>query len=428
VSDYSWASWLLLAAFLRPLAEMYILVMGKWWCHAHFHANPNRFKRYVIQMTTVGREEDRVNEIIDEIRAYPMTMPYEIWVVNEPGNGDVYPRANRVITVPKEFTAISQYKARALEYSRHVRKSLGYNGPDTKVTFLDDDTSPTWKYLETAFAGDYDLCQGVTAPRIKYGALPLKHFFLSHIDDLRFHNCMTYCSSFQGIFNAPLFVHGEGLTITGEAEDIVTWNYPIFASEDLTFGCNAASKGLSWGFFHEYIQLTSPWTWKAYFKQRRRWMWGNIHAIVNRDVLPLGPAIRIGARYFLSLYTFIASAFAIGLIQTHEMHPPQWAFMLFWLSLIAWGMNFALSGWVNSGHREPGQSSLRFWANRVWQTVMAVVLGPFTATWTIVALVSTIYMGNPKSFEVIAKTQETSKAREQRPVREPDFVAAKEVA
>ena len=58
---------------------------------------------------------------------------------------------------------------------------------------------------------------------------------------------------------------------------------------------------------------------------------------------------------------------------------------------------------------------MNVWANRIWQTTMAVVLGPFTATWTIVALVSTIYMGNPKSFEVIAKTQETSKAREQRP-------------
>jgi cellulose synthase/poly-beta-1,6-N-acetylglucosamine synthase-like glycosyltransferase len=187
---------------------------------------------------------------------------------------------------------------------------------------------------------------------------------------------------------------------------------------------------MSWGFFHEYIQLTSPWTWKAYFKQRRRWMWGNIHAIMHRDVLPLGPAIRISARYFLSLYTFIASAFAIGLIHEHEIQPPQWAFMLFWLSLLAWAANFALSGWINAGVREKGQTALRFWANRLWQTVMAVVLGPFTATWTIVALVSTIYMGNPKSFEVIAKTKETSKLREQRDQKagERELVAAKEVA
>jgi cellulose synthase/poly-beta-1,6-N-acetylglucosamine synthase-like glycosyltransferase len=408
-----WTAWLLLIAFLRPLFEAYVLVLGKWWCHAHFHADSGKFRRLVVQITTVGREEDRVNEIIGEIRAYPMTMPYEIWVVNEPGNGDEYPDADRVVTVPAGFTAIAQYKARALEYSRIVRKGLGYNTAETKIVFLDDDTSPTWKYLETAFAADYDVSQGVTAPRIKYGALPLKHFILSHIDDLRFHNCMTYCSSFQGIFNAPLFVHGEGLTVTGRAEDEVTWNFRIFASEDLTFGCNAASRGLKWGFFHEYIQLTSPWTWGAYFKQRRRWMWGNIHAITNRDVLPLGPAIRISIRYFLSLYTFIASGIAIGLIHFHELKPPQWAYVLFWISLLAWAANFALSGWINSGLREEGESSLRFWANRVFQTVSAVVLGPFTATWTIVALVSTLYMGNPRSFEVIAKTHETARRREE---------------
>jgi hypothetical protein len=100
--------------------------------------------------------------------------------------------------------------------------------------------------------------------------------------------------------------------------------------------------------------------------------------------------------------------------------------MLFWLSLLAWAANFMLSGWVNAGHREEGRSSLYFWANRIWQTLMAVVLGPFTATWTIVALVSTIYMGNPKSFEVIAKTQATSAQRERG--REPELVAVKEVA
>src|SRR5204863_1637827 len=130
-------------------------------------------------------------------------------------------------------------------------------------------------------------------------------------------------------------------------------------------GCNAASKGLRWGFFHEYIQLTSPWTWKAYFKQRRRWMWGNIHAVVNRDVLPLAPAIRIALRYVLSLYTFLASGAAIVLIRLHDLQPPQWAYALFWLSLLAWAANFMLSGWVNAGFREPGPSSVRFWANRV---------------------------------------------------------------
>jgi hypothetical protein len=406
-----WLPWLGLVAFLRPLIEVFILALGEWWFHTGFKENRDLFSRYIIQITTVGREQDRVNEIIREIRGYGMSMNYQIWVVNEPGNDDVYPDADRVVTVPVEFECVAGYKARALEYSRLVRQQLGYNRGDTKITFLDDDTSPTWEYLETAFAGDYDICQGVTAPRIGYGVRPFSHFLLSHVDDLRFHNCMTYCSSFQGIIGRPLFVHGEGLTITGHTEETVTWNWRIFASEDLTFGCNAAARGLRWGFFHEYIQLTSPWTWQAYFKQRRRWMWGNIHAIVNRDVLPLGAAIRIAIRYFLSLFTFFASGTSVALILTGTVDLPGWAHSLFWCSLVIWLVNFALSGWVNAGLRTAEQSAAQFWWNRVAQTAAAVVLSPVTATFTIVALIVTLYMGNPRSFEVIAKTAATSGKR-----------------
>jgi cellulose synthase/poly-beta-1,6-N-acetylglucosamine synthase-like glycosyltransferase len=403
--------WLVLAAFFRPLIEAYVLVFGHWWVRARFRRDRSRFRRLVVQITTVGTEEERVNEIIAEIRSYPLSMPHEIWVVNEPGHDDDYPLADRVITTPGDFAARSRYKARALEYSRHVRRSLGYNGPETKIVFLDDDTSPTREYLETAFEADYDICQGTTAPRIRYGAWPLSHFLLSHIDDLRFHNCMTYCSATQGLLNAPLFVHGEGLTVTGRAEEITTWNYPVFASEDLTFGCNAAARGLRWGYFHEYIELTSPWTWGAYFKQRRRWMWGNIHAIFHRDVLPLGAGIRVGIRYLLSLYTFVASAVAVGLILSGAIRLEAWWYTLFWCSLVIWVANYAIGGWVNAGRREAGQTTLGFWTNRVWQTAAAVLLAPVTATWTMVALVSTIYMGNPRSFEVIAKTARTARAQ-----------------
>ncbi|HEX6761946.1 MAG TPA: glycosyltransferase family 2 protein [Gaiellaceae bacterium] len=400
----SWARWLLFAAFLRPLAEIYVLVLGHWWVRARFLSDPTRFARLIVQITTVGREQVRVNEIIAEIRSYPLSMPYEIWVVNEPGHGDTYPDADRVVTTPSDFTVRAQYKARALEYSRRVRRALGLNGPETKIVFLDDDTSPTWEYLETAFAADYDVCQGTTAPRIKYGSLPLWHFLLSHVDDLRFHNCMTYCSVSQGVFNAPLFVHGEGLTVTGRAEEVTTWDYPVFASEDLTFGCNAAARGQRWGYFHEYVELTSPWTFGAYLKQRRRWMWGNIHAITHRDVLPLGAAVRVGIRYLLSLYTFVASGIAIVLILSGVVHVASWWFALFWCSLVIWLGNYAAGGWVNAGRREPGQSALAFWTNRVWQTIAATILAPVTATWTIVALVTTLWMGNPRSFEVIPKT------------------------
>jgi cellulose synthase/poly-beta-1,6-N-acetylglucosamine synthase-like glycosyltransferase len=403
-----WA-WLLLVAFFLPIAEALCLVAGEWWLHVRFEARPSNFTRLIIQITTVGREEDRVNEIIAEIRSHHLGMRLEIWVVNEPAMGDRYPAADRVVTVDPSFEALSEYKARALEYSRRIRGQLGLDRPDVKILFLDDDTSPTRAYIETAFAADYDVCQGVTTPRIQYGRLPLRHFFLSHMDDLRFLSCLIYCSFFQGVVGRPLYVHGEGLCVTGEAERIVTWNYPVFASEDLVFGTNAASRGLSWGFFHEYIELTSPWTWDAYLKQRRRWLWGNIHAIVRRNVMPLAPALMVAFRYAVGFVTFVASLAGVVVISAHVIDVPSVAYIVFWVSFGLWTGAFAFSGWVNSGRvARQDRWSLGHLAFRLWQALMAVLLCPLTVVWTMIGLAIALVMGNPRRFEVIAKTAATA--------------------
>ena len=204
-----------LGAWLVPLIELVMLAVGQIWYRTRFEWTPWKFSRLVIQITTTGREEVRVNQIISEIRSFRLSMPYQIWVVNEPGLTDSYPRADRVLTVPASFTARSKYKARALEYSRRERRRLGLNGPDTKILFVDDDTSVTAAYIERAFGADYDICQGVTTPRVYYGALPFQHFWLSHFDDLRTRGCLIYCAFFQGFVGKPLHVHGEGLCITG---------------------------------------------------------------------------------------------------------------------------------------------------------------------------------------------------------------------
>jgi len=44
----------------------------------------------------------------------------------------------------------------------------------------------------------------------------------------------------------------------------------------------------------------------------------------------------------------------------------------------------------------------------VFQTISAVILAPFSAAFTVIALITTLYMGNPKAFEVIGKTAKTS--------------------
>src|SRR3954451_20297816 len=89
--------WVLLAAYFRPLFEMGLLLCGEWYYQTSFIEDRSKFSRYVIQITSVGKEIDRVNEIIAEIRTFPMTMDYVIWVVIEPGFSDAYPQADKVI-------------------------------------------------------------------------------------------------------------------------------------------------------------------------------------------------------------------------------------------------------------------------------------------------------------------------------------------
>ena len=63
--------WLLLLAYFRPLFEMTLLLLGEWWFHTRFKEDRSKFSRYVIQITSVGKELERVNEIVAEIRSYP---------------------------------------------------------------------------------------------------------------------------------------------------------------------------------------------------------------------------------------------------------------------------------------------------------------------------------------------------------------------
>jgi hypothetical protein len=395
-------------AWLVPIIELIMCVTGLLWYRARFASAAWKFSRLIIQITTTGKEELRVNQIIAEIRGYRLSMPYQIWVVNEPGCGDGYPAADQVLTVPPGFVARSKYKARALEYSRRERRRLGLNGPDTKILFVDDDTSVTASYIERAFAADYDICQGITAPCVQYGALPIQHFWLSHFDDLRTKGCLVYCAFFQGFAGKPLHVHGEGLCVTGATEEIVTWNYPVIASEDLVFGQNAAGLGCRWGFFYETVLLTSPWQWRDFKKQRKRWLWGNIRAITRRDVMPLLPAVMLAAKYLSGCTLTLLSVIALTLRALHLYEPPARVAPVFLASIAIWLASYGVSGWINSANAQAaanlGVTRRRQIGRRLWQAAAAMLMGPLTSLTSLAVHVIALAEGDPKSFEVIPKT------------------------
>ena len=342
----------------------------------------------IIQITTVGNE-GTVNEIIRRIRGYELAIPHEIWVVTEPWARANYQGADELIVVPEDFHCKASYKARALEYSRRLRAQRRLNDFFVKVLFVDDDGVPTKSYIEKVSIADFDICEGMPAPRTGYGRL------LSHMDDLRTINCLYMCSVFQGIGH-PIHVHGEGLCVRGTAEALVTWDYQMFASEDLVFGHMAVLKDRTWGFIWDYVEITSPFTWHDFLTQRRRWLWGNIHAV--RHVLPLRSSLLLIGLYAYGIFTFVASTLGIVLALTGALRLP--AHMTPWLvtSMGLWLSMFALSGAINSGGG--GSKGIR----RVAHVIVAVLLAFVTSAVAVVVQVVALFQGNPRRFDVIHKT------------------------
>jgi hypothetical protein len=404
LTSFSPMRWIVYAAWMVPIMELAMLTCGQLAYRYRFReAAPGKFTKLIIQITTVGYEYARVNEIIADIRVRNIKADYQVWVVTEPGQPSDYPLADRVLVVPETFTARSRSKARALEYSRRVRDAEGLARPDVKIIFSDDDVTLTEAYINRAFAADYDVCEGTLVPRTGYGAGPPGHFLACHADDIRTHGCLVYCSVFQGILGRPIHVHGEGLVATGAAERLVTWDWPVLASEDLVFGQRAASAGLTWGWFHEYAEITSPWSVREFLIQRRRWLWGDIHAITRRDVLPLGPATLILGKYVVGLVALLASAAGLYLRVTGRIPPSAGALDYAKLSLVAWAGVFFACGWIAAA--TAGQTS----DTRLLAGVAAVTMIPVSMILSFAAIVIPLGQGSPQSFEVITKTRAVNK-------------------
>jgi hypothetical protein len=406
VTDIEAWEWLIFSAFFVPLFEVTLALVGCAWGEFGYRGNPSKFEFLVIQITTVGKEPELVQRAIDSIRGYGLTIPYVLWVCIEPEMYTGYTDIDRLIVVPKEFTCNPVDKARALEYTRRLRVELGWDRKDVKVMFVDDDTLPSKRYIEKGFAADYDVCQGITIPSRWYAIGNWQHFLMSHLDDPRVRNCIVYCSITQGLFRKPLYVHGEGLTVTGWCESRVTWDFHIVGSDDLVFGTNAATMGMQWGFFNAAIQLVSPWTLKEHLTQRWRWTWGNIDAIRNREVMPRWAAWNVSIKYLQGYVSTAASLVGIFMIFIGAVEVHGWELVLFLTSFGCWIFSYGFCGWLSSGgapNRALRPKAWRYWGFRVWQAFAATLMTPITAFAPMFIITYSVFRGRPKRFVMIKK-------------------------
>ena len=147
--------------------------------------------------------------------------------------------------------------------------------------------------------------------------------------------------------------------------------------------------------------------------QRRRWIWGNIHAV--RHVLPPTSSILLVGLYAYGLFTFVLSTIGIVLTLTGALHfrSDIWPWLV--VSMAFWFAMFALSGVINSG----GGATRGI--RRVRDVVVAVLLAFVTSAVAIGVQVVALFKGNPHRFDVIEKTDPKAKKPSLATISGPGF-------
>jgi cellulose synthase/poly-beta-1,6-N-acetylglucosamine synthase-like glycosyltransferase len=337
-------------------------------------------EKIIIQITTV--ENFRlVNKTIATIRSYKLAVPYEIWIVTEAIDIKKYINADKIIVVHTKFPSIAKYKARALDYSAEIRKKMGIVSENVKILFIDDDALPSKPYIEKCYFGNYDIMEGIIQPRLNYGTR------YSYVENMRTLACMSVCSVYQG-HGHPVWVHGEGICVRASVEQKITWKFDVIASEDLVFGHTCATRKMRWGFIWEPMYITSPWTLKDYFRQRHRWLWGNVHAIHN--ILTWKSKIRMVLFYSIGTVSLLISVTGIILDLLGYLDYPLPVRVIIIFALGTWLGIYGYIGYV------VGNKKIR-------HILLSVVLVWYTSLMNTFPIWIGLLFKRPVKFAVIAK-------------------------
>jgi len=332
----------LLIAILWGLGFLYFSMMCLGaainWNHGlPLRGIPRNGSHLIIQITTIGNST--VNEIIQRVKGYHLPIPMVFWVVNEPSDSVSYPGADLVLTVPQSFRSKARCKARAMEYARKYRMAGVRDGrlTDYLMLFLDDDSIPSKEFIEDCWRGEFDILEGMISPTNNYGTL------ISYLDRIRTNACLTNCALFQGI-SKPVWVHGEAMCISQAVDAQVSWDYPLFASEDLVYGQTAVKLGFRMRHTYSRVNITSPLSVKDFVTQRRRWLWGNIHAI--SAILPFAVGAKVLFFWIFNGLVFVGSMSVVLLETLGLVQLTPSVLLLGQVSLAAWLIVWAVTGYL----------------------------------------------------------------------------------
>ena len=362
-----------------PMLILFNMTYGYLRAKRCFQVNSTT-ERIIIQITTIGNFTI-VNRTVETICRYQLPFPYEIWIVTEPMDIKKYVATDRIVVVPLEFKSIAKNKARALDYAAETRKKMGIVSDKIKVLYIDDDAIPSKGYIERCFFGDYDIMEGVIQPKLNYGTR------YSYVENMRTLACMSVCSVYQA-HGHPVWVHGEGICVRASTEQKIGWKFDVIASEDLVFGHTCSSRKMKWGFVWDPIYITSPWTFKDFFRQRHRWLWGNVHAIKN--ILTWRSKIRMILFYVVGSSSLWISLSGILMDSIGLLNFPIHVRVLEFFSLATW---FGIYGYVGYtvGNR------------KLQHVLLSICLIFYTSMMNTFPIWIGLFFKRPKKFHVISK-------------------------
>lgn len=196
---------------------------------------------------------------------------YEIWIVTD---RDAKVDGARVIIVPDDFKCKAKFKARALEYSRRLRK------PSRKIWiyFMDEECFIT---EQTIKALTYYIKKWGEERPIASGPLLFINGgekLLWYADALRTFQC--YACAYNLKRRGFWFLHGENTLVRSDIEQLITWEFETLI-EDAYFSIGAKKLGVKMGWHGGVIYAPSPQSFIDFIKQRRRWFSGWIKLIIS---------------------------------------------------------------------------------------------------------------------------------------------------
>jgi egghead protein (zeste-white 4 protein) len=315
---------------------------------------------------------------------------YEVRLIVDEPDGNI--EGAETVVVPKDYTCMSKYKARALHYSL---KSLP-NSKDVWILHLDEDAKVTPQCVSAIIRyiknGGKPIANGPTVYPFKGKILPF------YAEAQRMWTFFWLRDQLET--STVHWLNGSNLLIRSDIEQAVGWDFNnCYISEDSRFGYEATKKFGKTRLFGWHGGLTieqPPTSAKAVLTQRVRWFFGSI---LNLRYVPTG---RIPRRIYSML------AWVNGLLLTLMFfilvggvyHEPWFSHLfiyhgftvtaLFWLSRYQIGIYQNLKYSQVSGFKKV--------LLHLGLIVLAPVIDLLCTAPTVIALIK-----RPKSFEITSK-------------------------